>query len=358
MGPQEIFLGSLHGLPADYGVPQPRRVKTLPDGGQPGRPFRVTETRLVVKESLVGHQKDRHSASVSRRLHRLRGYGHHDPRGSTGGPYPVAIDVRTPYPTPRGNLWRSRRDLPSVSGPVDVKHLVTGQGTILRISPWRGEPSTVQVVAVGGPAPDDQTINEMMAHLADRGVTTVLTTALAHHDQQPFKVAGFQPVEHLALLHRALDLTIPPAPVRAVHRVRRLGARHLAEALAVDGAAFTGSTDIWRFDTSAFAEACDATDVNRRRLVRRHGRTAGFALTGRTARIGFVQRLAVHPDHQRVGVGSALLADALTWLIRHGVRDVWVNTQPDNRPAQALYGRHGFVPRDEGLAVLRSTAGR
>jgi len=270
----------------------------------------------------------------------------------------VAIDVRTPSPTPRGNLWRSRCGLPGGSGPVDVEHLVAGRGTILRISPWRGESSTVQVVAVGGPTPDDQTINEMMVHLADRGVTTVLTTALARHDQQPFEVAGFRPVEHLALLHRILDPAIPPAPARAVHRVRRLGARHLAEALAVDGAAFTGSTDIWRFDTSAFAEACDATDVNRRRLVRRHGRTAGFALTGRTARIGFVQRLAVHPDHQRVGVGSALLADALTWLIRHGVRDVWVNTQPDNRPAQALYERHGFVPRDEGLAVLRSTAGR
>ena len=122
--------------------------------------------------------------------------------------------------------------------------------------------------------------------------------------------------------------------------------------------AFTGATDIWRFDASAFTEACDATDMNRRRLVRRYGRTAGFALTGCTAEIGFVQRLAVHPDHQRVGVGSALLTDALAWLIRHGVREVWVNTQPDNGPAQTLYRRHGFIPRDEGLAVLGSTAGR
>ena len=270
----------------------------------------------------------------------------------------MAIDVQTPSPTPRVNLWWSRRGLPSDSSPVEVEHLVTGRGTILRISPWLGEPSTVQVVAVGGPVPDDRTINEMMVHLADRGVTTVLTTALARHDQRPFEVAGFRPVEHLALLHRILDPAIPPAPVHTVHRVRRLGARHLAEALAVDEAAFTGSTDTWRFDTSAFTEACDATDVNRPRLVRRHGRTAGFALTGRTARNGFVQRLAVHPEHQRVGIGSALLADALAWLIRHGVRDVWVNTQPDNEPAQTLYGRHGFIPRDEGLAVLRSTTGR
>ena len=270
----------------------------------------------------------------------------------------MAIDVQTPSTTPRGNLWRSRRGLPSGSSPVGVENLVAGRGTILRISPWLGEPSTVQVVAVGGPAPDDRTINEMMVHLADRGVTTVLTTALARHDQRPFEVAGFRPVEHLALLHRILDPAIPSAPVHTVHRVRRLGARHLAEALAVDEAAFTGSTDTWRFDTSAFTEACDATDVNRPRLVRRHGRTAGFALTGRTARNGFVQRLAVHPEHQRVGIGSALLADALAWLVRHGVRDVWVNTQSDNEPAQTLYGRHGFIPRDEGLAVLRSTTGR
>ena len=75
---------------------------------------------------------------------------------------------------------------------MEVEHLVTGRGTILRISPWLGEPSTVQVVAVGGPVPDDRTINEMMVHLADRGVTTVLTTALARHDQRPFEVAGFR----------------------------------------------------------------------------------------------------------------------------------------------------------------------
>ena len=53
-----------------------------------------------------------------------------------------------------------------------------------------------------------------------------------------------------------------------------------------------------------------------------------------------------------------ILADALDWHIRHGVRDVWVNTRPDNKPAQTLYSRHGFIPRDEGLAVLRSTTGR
>ena len=270
----------------------------------------------------------------------------------------MVIDVRTPTSTLRGNLWRPRRVLRGGSSPRGVEHLVTGRGTILRISPWRDKPSTVQVVAVGGPAPDDRAINQMLAHLAERNVTTVLTTALASHDQQPFEAAGFQPFEELALLHRILEPAIPPAPVRSVHRVRRLGARHLADVLAVDGMAFTGATDIWRFDASAFTEACDATDMNRRRLVRRYGRTAGFALTGCTAEIGFVQRLAVHPDHQRVGVGSALVADALAWLIRHGVREVWVNTQPDNRPAQALYECHGFVPRDEGLVVLRSTVGR
>ncbi len=76
-------------------------------------------------------------------------------------------------------------------------------------------------------------------------------------------------------------------------------------------------------------------------------------MTGRTASIGFLQRLAVDPAAEGRGIGSALVVDALRWLGHTGAREVWVNTQPDNERARSLYLRHGFTERGAGLDVLR-----
>ena len=76
-------------------------------------------------------------------------------------------------------------------------------------------------------------------------------------------------------------------------------------------------------------------------------------MTGRAGPRGYLQRLAVDPDAQRCGIGSALVADALRWLKRWGAREVLVNTQEDNGGAVALYEHLGFRREAEGLAVLQ-----
>src|SRR5205807_216631 len=68
---------------------------------------------------------------------------------------------------------------------------------------------------------------------------------------------------------------------------------------------------------------------------------------------GYLQRLAVHPDRQRAGLGRALTLDGLRWMRRHGGAQAAVNTQVGNEPALALYQRLGFRLKPGGLAVLR-----
>jgi ribosomal protein S18 acetylase RimI-like enzyme len=67
---------------------------------------------------------------------------------------------------------------------------------------------------------------------------------------------------------------------------------------------------------------------------------------------GFVQRLAVDPSYEGLGVGSALLQDGLSWLARHRVDSILVNTHLDNHRALALYRRWGFHQVDQHLQVL------
>ena len=65
----------------------------------------------------------------------------------------------------------------------------------------------------------------------------------------------------------------------------------------------------------------------------------------------------MHPDHQRAGLGGALVVDGLRWLRRWGAKEVLVNTQEGNEPAVRLYEALGFQLRPEGLAVLRLAVG-
>jgi ribosomal protein S18 acetylase RimI-like enzyme len=241
---------------------------------------------------------------------------------------------------------------------VDVEYQRVGRYTMLRISPWRGDPSTAQVVTVRGPGPDEETIRDLLDRLGHRGVATVLTAAIAQEDHHPFVDAGFTPYERLALLHRYLRAGDPAKVGNSTHRIRRIGRFRIPEVLEVDAAAFATFTPIWQFDAAAYTEACGATDVSRRRCVRSNGRIVAYAITGRTSTSGFVQRLAVHPGHGDIGIGSALLADAVSWLAQAGTRDVWINTQTDNARAHALYRRHGFEERPGGLTVLRYSTDR
>ena len=78
----------------------------------------------------------------------------------------------------------------------------------------------------------------------------------------------------------------------------------------------------------------------------------GYAITGIAGRRGYVQRLAVHPDARRRGIGATLLVDGLRWARRRGAREAVVNTDRDNAAARSLYESYGFVELPAGLVVL------
>ena len=263
------------------------------------------------------------------------------------------IDLRPPTQSARRRPLAHRRAPSTGSGINQVEYRRIGNDSTVRISPWRGDASTAQVVAVRGPAPDNATVLTLLELLGNRDVTTVLTAALSPDDQHPFTAAGFTPLEHLTLMHRPLQPEEPTPPSRSPHRLSRIGRRRLSDTLDADTDAFSSFSPFWRFDSAAYAEACEATDLSRQRCVRIDGRVVAYAIAGRSSTSGFVQRLAVRPGYESLGIGSALLADAISWLDRAGARDVWVNTQPDNDRARLLYQRHGFAERAGGLVVLR-----
>lgn len=219
----------------------------------------------------------------------------------------------------------------------------------IRLTPWRAEPAVVHLALTATrrqPLSSD-VLTRVVDGLRQRGIRSVVTAALASPDQRVFVDAGFHIVERLYLLRHRLDPMPPLLPI-PTRRARR---RDQEAALAVDRAAFL---PFWQMDDVALNEALAATRSSRLRVIDGpEGDVVAYAVCGRTASRGYVQRLAVHPDHQGLGYGRALLFDGLHWLARWGARDALVNTQVGNERSRTLYERSGFKMQPAGLAVLR-----
>ena len=78
----------------------------------------------------------------------------------------------------------------------------------------------------------------------------------------------------------------------------------------------------------------------------------GFAITGKAGSTGYLQRIAVHPKMQQLGIGRQLVDDALKWLIRRGTSRALVNTGVDNFSALAMYERASFERLGDELVIL------
>ena len=218
----------------------------------------------------------------------------------------------------------------------------------LQVSSWRGDPQ----IAVLSPAPQQpglgpEAVVAEVDQLRALGVRKVLTSALHQAELDPFVASGFTEHERLHLLRH--DMTGLPA-ARPV-RVRRARRRDQGQVLDIDGRAFD---QFWALDRRGLGEAMRATPVSRFQVstTGRRGAITGYAITGRAADRGYLQRLAVDPTHHRSGIGQALVANALGWLRSTGARVAVVNTQEANTGAFHLYVACGFVPEPVGLTVL------
>jgi mycothiol synthase len=87
------------------------------------------------------------------------------------------------------------------------------------------------------------------------------------------------------------------------------------------------------------------------------GRIVGVHWTKRrSADVGEVYNLAVHPDARGKGVGAALLAAGFAHLAAAGMLDVLLWVDLANERALRLYVAHGFTLRWEDVLLRRTTA--
>lgn len=238
---------------------------------------------------------------------------------------------------------------PHVPAPLPASGLVLrGTHSTVRVRQWPGTPYTAHLVMYQQTVPpttDD--LARWCDELQRRGFRTVRTSALANAASIRVEHTGFHVIQRLALLEHHHPAA---APSPSLATTRLLVGNDLAAA-TVDQAAFGAK---WALDPTAVGDVRHATPRHRARATvdaARGDALTAYAITGRDARLGFLQRLAVHPDHQRHGLATALVHDSLRWLARWRVQRVLVNTPVDNDAALALYERTGFERLPDGLRV-------
>lgn len=224
---------------------------------------------------------------------------------------------------------------------------ITGHADRIRIGTWRGDPTIALLSPTPGSPPSTSTLDRALDTVRSRGLRTALTPALSAPEVPVFLDRGFVVHERLHLLgHDLSTLPIPGAPGL---RLRRARPRDLDQVLGLDRLAFD---DFWRFDLDALFDARSATPRSRFRVAVFDDRVIGYHITGAAGPLGYLQRLAIHPDVQGRGFGTALVGDCLHWCHRRRCTTVLVNTQESNTRALSLYEHLGFTHEPTGLAVL------
>lgn len=75
----------------------------------------------------------------------------------------------------------------------------------------------------------------------------------------------------------------------------------------------------------------------------------GVVLGTFDGRRGWIHRLAVHPDHRRSGLATALVTELERRLVLRGAARINLLVMPDNASGLAFWQRLGYLPRPDVL---------
>ena len=175
--------------------------------------------------------------------------------------------------------------------------------------------------------------------------------------------AGYQFVRSHQRMARPLDQLPAPNTMPGGMRVRPLDVDRDAIAMhALDNASFSPIAD---YQPASYTAFCDehlrVHDLDAEiSCVAGNGDTVvAFLLARRwqARSIGYLDLLAVHPDHQRRGIATALLHTAFAGFAAAGLRAAQLAVASDNPRAIRLYERLGMRPSIRFDTYARSITG-
>lgn len=182
----------------------------------------------------------------------------------------------------------------------------------------------------------DRLLPPCIAHLRDRGVTSLSYTGSATWLIKSLQARGFRPLSNIVAYEKS-DATIPALGNQTVH-VRPVCPADLSSLAALDALAFLPP---WRNTIETLQQR--QTTLPYFVVALAGQEPVGYCYCAiEKSRRGHLIRIAVHPAWQNRGIGTRLLAEATRFFQHARVRSITLNTQQENQNAQRLYRKFGF----------------
>src|SRR5215210_509522 len=108
---------------------------------------------------------------------------------------------------------------------------------------------------------------------------------------------------------------------------------------------------VWRY---ALEDAGDGAMIWRDA----EGQMVAFNMVHRSGTEGWMGPLAVRPDRQGEGLGSAMVQAGIDWLRSHGARTIGLETMPRTVDNIGFYSRIGLVPGHLTVTLVKDVARR
>lgn len=215
--------------------------------------------------------------------------------------------------------------------------------------------SWLRVLALVDEQPDQQALRQVWEPLEQElreewGVQQVAALILNDWLVPLLERFGFRYHEQIITLRRS-GPWMPPLPEHNHDvQIRTITHEDMVRVAQVDHAAFAPQWQLRAEELRhALRYAASCT------VAVRDDEVIGYQLSTRHNTGAHLARLAVAPQAQRQGVGSALLRQQIQTFLHRGVQSITVNTQRSNTRSQALYRRFGFRYTSYDLPVWTRT---
>lgn len=239
--------------------------------------------------------------------------------------------------------------LDTTQSPVRLAWLDTALVGIAAVSTPQGSVSWIRLLGVADHAPARRVLHALWDTLCEElpgiGVDTVHLLIMSDWLVPHLSELGFAFEDEIITLRRD-SLTFPVIERARNPAIRAAAVSDLERLVTVDSKAFSSPWQLTLQDLrQAIRLAMSCTVALHNDLV------VGYQLSTLYQQHGHLARLAVAPEFQGQGIGSALLEALIRQFLKRGVHILTVNTQSTNKRSQALYARYGFERNGYDLAV-------
>jgi ribosomal-protein-alanine N-acetyltransferase len=156
---------------------------------------------------------------------------------------------------------------------------------------------------------------------------------------------GFEVFDQVVTLRRQ-SMVMPPVPGPEYH-IRHFAPHEINALIRIDQMAFEAP---WQMSSAEIRQSERMAQSVTVALVA--GQVVGYQLSTLYFDGAHLARLAVLPEYQGRGIGSALTRDLIHRLARRNVYSITINTQLTNTAALMLYHRLGFERNGYDLSVF------